>query len=148
MSSWSDYELENRSKQRHKMQDVVDEMCRIMTETPFRFEDTRHTVNFDNGIELWKRDMTKVWEGTDTVAVFTYEQARQLKAAYDKTMVTKKSRTQERLERSFMYKHTQTTKAEGETASSERRKNRDRGIGVGYVRKSVPTNKKWWEFWK
>ncbi len=151
---WSDYELEGRSPakpERHIMQDTVDEMCRVMRETPDKFETTTFRVNFENGVSLWLSNFCEIWNGNTTEKVFTYEQARQLREAYDEAMQFKKTRTQEQIANKFKpkkaaYKPTHT-QAECETSSSERRKNRDRRIGVDYA--DVPKkDKRWWEFWK
>ncbi|AFN37474.1 hypothetical protein pp2_241 [Vibrio phage phi-pp2] len=140
---WSDYELEGRSKQepvRHKMQDSVDEMCRIMRDEHDRFSVSTHTVDFDNGIELWRSDMTCIWTGRTTQKVFTWDQAKQLRDAYDDGMQTKKTKAQEEIERKFLRKKQRPQEPVAE-------KNSDRGIGVEMVgiKKS---DKRWWEFWK
>ncbi|AGB06931.1 hypothetical protein [Vibrio phage VH7D] len=151
---WSDYELEGRSKQepkRHKMQDTVDEMCRVMRETPDKFETTTYRVDFDNGVCLWRSDFRDIWNGNTTERVFTTEQSRQLRAAYTEAMEFKKSRTQETIAKKFKPKkkatkiqHVEQSKTDSLRSQTER----DRGIGVVVLGETQKKEKKWWEFWK
>lgn len=149
---WSDYELEGRSKpkdpERHKMQDSVDEMCRIMKDEHERFSVSTHTVDFDNGIELWRSDMKRIWAGRSSQIVFTESQARQLRDAFVIGMKTKKTQAQEEIERRFLPREPEEESLRSEEDSLRSQKERDRGIGVVVLGETKKKDKKWWEFWK
>lgn len=121
---WSDPPPRNVDKP--KMQDTVDEMCHILENEFERYEISTHTVNFDNGVELWRGDMSRVWKHSTPVRVFSEQQSVQLRNSFNIGMKQKRTTAQEELDELFL------PQPEPEVAIEE----------IQPVKK-----KKWWLLW-
>ncbi|AUR85985.1 hypothetical protein NVP1081O_250 [Vibrio phage 1.081.O._10N.286.52.C2] len=80
----------------HIMDETVVEMCDILENRINEYDINVHTIDFNNGISLWKMDMREVFHSRDGLQkVFSDHHSRQLQAAFKKGEVKKASLTQQ-----------------------------------------------------